>query len=118
MKINYTFKMTETERETLKVFDKRLETVRKQLELLNKQNEKNKKERELLKCMLQNNLEWQKKDKNEIINGLNSLILYNDCYEDVFGHSLSEEYDMTLPDEILEHFKNSLESSYIDIVKD
>lgn len=38
MKINYTFKMAETERETLKVFDK-------QLESLNKQNEKNKKER-------------------------------------------------------------------------
>lgn len=53
MKINYTFKMTETERETLQVFDKQLEAVSKQLELLNKQNEKNKKERkEALKCML------------------------------------------------------------------
>lgn len=63
-------------------------------------------------------LRMTKENKNEIINGLNSLILYNDCYEEVFGHSLSEEYDMTLPDEILEAFKNSLESSYIDIVQD
>lgn len=43
MKINYTFKMTETERKALEDFDKRLETAKKQLELLNKQNEKNKK---------------------------------------------------------------------------
>lgn len=63
-------------------------------------------------------LRMTKEDKNKIIDGLNSLILYNDCYEEVFGRSLNEVYDMTLPDEILEHFKNSLESSYIDIVKD
>lgn len=63
-------------------------------------------------------LRMTKADKNEIINGLNLFILYNDCYEEVFGHSLSEEYDMTLPDGILEAFKNSLESSYIDIVQD
>ena len=31
-----------------------------------------------------------KESKNEIINGLKSLILYNDCYEEVFGQSLSE----------------------------
>ena len=63
-------------------------------------------------------LRMTKENKNEIINGLNSLILYNDCYKEVFGSSLSEDYDMTLPDEILEHFKNSLKSSYIDIVED
>ena len=57
-------------------------------------------------------------DKNEIINGLNSLILYNDCYKEVFGSSFSEDYDMTSPDAILEFFKDSLESSYIDIVED
>lgn len=68
--------------------------------------------------MLQKKLRMTKEDKNKIIDGLNSLILYNDCYEEVFGRSLNEVYDMTLPDEILEHFKNSLESSYIDIVKD
>lgn len=59
-----------------------------------------------------------KKEKDTIINGLKLLILYNDCYEKAFEHSLSEEYDMTLPDEILEIFEDSLDSPYIDIIKD
>lgn len=56
MKINHTFKITETERkdiiEELEVFDKQLKAVSKQIEALNKQieeNKKNKKERNFQK---------------------------------------------------------------------
>lgn len=63
-------------------------------------------------------LTMTEKDKKKIINGLNLLIEYGDCYEKAFEHSLSEEYDMTLPDEILEIFEDSLDSPYIDIIKD
>ena len=59
-----------------------------------------------------------KKEKDAIINGLNLLIEYGYAYEEVFGHNLTDDYAVCLPDEMLEAFKNSLESSYIDIVKD
>lgn len=59
-----------------------------------------------------------KKEKDTIINGLKLLILYDYCYKDVFKYNLNEKYDMTSPDEILEIFEDSLNSSGIDIIKD
>lgn len=63
-------------------------------------------------------LTMAEKEKDSIINGLNLLIEYGDCYEDIFGSSLTADYAVSFPEEMLEAFKTSLESSYIDIIQD
>lgn len=59
-----------------------------------------------------------KKEKDAIINGLNLLIKYGYAYEEIFGCSLTDDYAVCLPDDMLEGFKASLDSSYINIIKD
>lgn len=59
-----------------------------------------------------------KKEKDAIINGLNLLIEYGYAYEEIFGCNLTDDYAVCLPDEMLEAFKTSLDSSYINIIKD
>lgn len=59
-----------------------------------------------------------KKEKDAIINGLNLLIEYGYAYKEIFGCSLTDDYAVCLPDDMLEGFKASLDSSYINIIKD
>lgn len=59
-----------------------------------------------------------KKEKDAIINGLNLLIEYGYAYEEIFGCNLTADYAVCLPDDMLEAFKASLDSSYINIIKD
>lgn len=59
-----------------------------------------------------------KKEKDAIINGLNLLIEYGYAYEEVFGCNLTDDYAVCLPDDMLKAFKASLDSSYINIIKD
>ena len=59
-----------------------------------------------------------KKEKDAIINGLNLLIEYGYAYEEIFGCSLTDDYAVCLPDDMWEGFKASLDSSYINIIKD
>ena len=59
-----------------------------------------------------------KKEKDAIINGLNLLIEYGYAYEEIFGCSLTDDYAVCLPDDMLEGFKAFLDSSYINIIKD
>lgn len=59
-----------------------------------------------------------KKEKDAIINGLNLLIEYGYAYEEIFGCSLTDDYAVCLPDDMLEGFKASLDSSYINIIED
>lgn len=56
-------------------------------------------------------------DKNEIINGLNRLIEYNDCYKRTFGHSFDETYNLSWIDETLTAFIDSVDSFYVECVE-
>lgn len=56
-------------------------------------------------------------DKNEIINGLNRLTEYSNCYEDIFGCNFDEAYNLSCADEILSAFIDSLDSTYIECVE-
>lgn len=58
-----------------------------------------------------------KKEKDTIINGLDLLLEYEHNYEEIFGTTLAEDYGLSYPEEFTEAFKNSLNSSYIDIIK-